>query len=241
MDRPKDEDESDEAGDRRMDARRVRLVALEAELSTLRRELGVDGHVVVGTPLADVAAFTILERYASDFLSVHSADGRYTYASEGCKRILGWSPAELLGRSAYDFVHPEDIDAISANHERHLRENFSSITYRFRTPDGSFVWVETDASTFVGDSGNATIVCVTRDVTETIRAREAEARLVAELRERVAQIEELSGLLPICAWCKSIRDDEGYWHRVDTYLTRHGGLSFTHGICPSCSGSIELP
>ena len=50
----------------------------------------------------------------------------------------------------------------------------------------------------------------------------------------IAENAELRELLPICSYCKQIRDDEGAWHRLETYLHRHAGVEFTHGMCPPC-------
>jgi len=58
--------------------------------------------------------------------------------------------------------------------------------------------------------------------------------LILELREALARIKTLSGLLPICAGCKKIRDDKGYWSQVDSYITLHSGTRFTHSLCPDC-------
>jgi K+-sensing histidine kinase KdpD len=52
--------------------------------------------------------------------------------------------------------------------------------------------------------------------------------------QALANIKQLQGLLPICAWCKKIRDDRNYWHQVESYLAEHTGTHFTHGICPTC-------
>jgi phosphoserine phosphatase RsbU/P len=57
---------------------------------------------------------------------------------------------------------------------------------------------------------------------------------VAELEVALANVRRLSGLLPICSYCKSIRDDSDYWHRVEEYVTEHSEAVFTHGICPKC-------
>jgi YesN/AraC family two-component response regulator len=60
-------------------------------------------------------------------------------------------------------------------------------------------------------------------------------RLNAELEAALAQVKTLSGLLPICASCKKIRDDRGYWQRVEVYIRDHSDADFTHGICPDCA------
>jgi GAF domain-containing protein len=59
-------------------------------------------------------------------------------------------------------------------------------------------------------------------------------RASAHLAEALGKVRVLHGLLPICAWCKRIRDDQGYWNQVDAYLRSHSDLDFTHGICPEC-------
>lgn len=59
-------------------------------------------------------------------------------------------------------------------------------------------------------------------------------RLIAELRAALAEVKRLSGLLPICANCKSIRKDDGYWQQVEAYFMEHAGAQFSHGICPDC-------
>ncbi len=59
-------------------------------------------------------------------------------------------------------------------------------------------------------------------------------QLIVELKEALAKVKTLSGLLPICAWCKNIRNDEGYWQAVEQYVGEHTTAEFTHGICPDC-------
>jgi hypothetical protein len=63
------------------------------------------------------------------------------------------------------------------------------------------------------------------------RARELDDKVQAAVRE----VKVLSGLLPICAWCKKVRDDGGYWNMIEAYLSARIDAQFTHGICPDCS------
>lgn len=60
-------------------------------------------------------------------------------------------------------------------------------------------------------------------------------KLSSELRQAMARIKTLSGLLPICAACKNIRDDQGFWHQVEEYVRAHSDAEFTHGLCPKCA------
>jgi GAF domain-containing protein len=59
-------------------------------------------------------------------------------------------------------------------------------------------------------------------------------RVSARLAESLESIKTLHGMLPICAWCKRIRDDQGYWNQVETFIRTHTDANFTHGICPDC-------
>lgn len=66
------------------------------------------------------------------------------------------------------------------------------------------------------------------------RANKEKAALIVKLETALSEIKTLSGLLPICSNCKKVRDDKGYWNEVETYLTKHVEVEFTHGICPGC-------
>lgn len=59
-------------------------------------------------------------------------------------------------------------------------------------------------------------------------------RLINELKEALSQIKTLKGLVPICSYCKKIRDDEGYWNQLESYISEHTDALFSHGICPEC-------
>jgi CheY-like chemotaxis protein len=59
-------------------------------------------------------------------------------------------------------------------------------------------------------------------------------QLISELQEALATIKTLRGLIPICAWCKQIRNDKGYWQAVEQYIEEHSDVEFTHGMCPEC-------
>jgi len=84
------------------------------------------------------------------------------------------------------------------------------------------------------DGGWDRVVVSLLDITERKKAEDERQRLVLELRESLAKIRTLSGLLPICASCKKIRDDHGYWSQVEQYLSEHTDVRFSHGLCPDC-------
>ncbi len=72
------------------------------------------------------------------------------------------------------------------------------------------------------------------EVNERKRVEEEKERLIVELQCALTQVKRLSGLIPICASCKKIRDDTGYWRQVEEYVSDHSEAKFSHGICPDC-------
>ena len=72
-----------------------------------------------------------------------------------------------------------------------------------------------------------------------VQLKSALANRVKELEEAMANVKQLQGLLPICCYCKKIRDDGNYWHRVESYITGHANVRFSHGICPDCSEKLK--
>ena len=64
-------------------------------------------------------------------------------------------------------------------------------------------------------------------------------KINAELKEAINEIRRLKGIIPICSYCHSIRDDEGAWSRLEKYLSEHSDAMFSHGICPKCMGKIS--
>jgi len=66
------------------------------------------------------------------------------------------------------------------------------------------------------------------------------AKKIEDLEVALADVKELKGLLPICMYCKSIRDDKDYWHQIEEYIHHQTGTDFSHGICPNCMAKLEV-
>ncbi len=95
------------------------------------------------------------------------------------------------------------------------------------------------ARPFRDDTGNLIgIVESFQDITERILAENAKVELIGHLQEALDRVNLLSGMLPICASCKKIRDDKGYWNQIETYIRDHSDVEFSHGICPDCAKKL---
>lgn len=167
--------------------------------------------------------------------------------------ILGYAPEEDPGElDPHDVTTPEAFAQLMAMTAEFLQ--------RGTQPDGSYRRTDTQdihrtvgkrrdgtlfpaemQSMFVLDNDGRPVAgrMVVQDVSERV-AREAEReRLLAELQDALANVRKLSGLLPICAWCKKVRDDQGYWSEIDAYVHAHSDARFSHGICPECAKDFE--
>jgi len=96
-------------------------------------------------------------------------------------------------------------------------------------------YVEITSSSLRDENGNIVAgVEIVRDITERKVMETEKEKLIADLQEALTSIKVLKGLIPLCAWCKKVRDDKGYWKKVERYIEEHSDASFTHGICPQC-------
>lgn len=90
------------------------------------------------------------------------------------------------------------------------------------------------------DANNKTIGIVQsfQDISQRKFAEEVKGELIEELQNTLNEVNLLSGFLPICAACKKIRDDKGYWNQIETYIRDHSQAEFSHSICPECAESL---
>jgi PAS domain S-box-containing protein len=109
-----------------------------------------------------------------------------------------------------------------------------------RRRDGSTFPVEFQAMFILNPDGIPVASrIVFRDISERKAVEADRERLLIELQDALASVRTLQGLLPICAWCKKVRDDSGYWNELESYVRRHSDAEFSHGICPDCAARVE--
>lgn len=168
---------------------------------------------------------------AIDMLCMLGFDGYFKRLNPAWEQTLGFTLAELMSRPFIEFVHPDD-------RERTLEQNAAvrkggkalSFENRYMHKDGSFRWFRWNAA----PDKSMAIYSVARDVTESKQAEEDREQLVRQLQTALAEVQTLREILPICSYCRKIRDDENYWHTVESYIGQHTATRFSHGICPSC-------
>jgi PAS domain S-box-containing protein len=117
---------------------------------------------------------------------------------------------------------------------RRMEQNIYETTLRRK--DGSVYPAEIQGSFVLDERGVPVAARVMgRDISRR-RAIEAQReQLVRHLQDALGIVKTLEGLLPICAWCRKVRDDAGYWGELERYIVDHAGASLSHGICPECA------
>jgi len=182
-----------------------------------------------------ISSDVIIERFFSlsiDMLCVLDFDGYFRRLSPSWERVLGYGLDELRSRRFIEFVHPEDRER-TLNQNGQVRGGGQALSFenRYLCKDGSFRWFLWNATP---DPVEQVIYSVARDVTARKEADVARERLVEELKSALAEVKVLRNILPICSYCRKIRDDEDYWHSVEAYISRHTHARFSHSICPEC-------
>jgi hypothetical protein len=158
------------------------------------------------------------------------------------------SPREIRFKYRLDGIDADWVDAGGARVAHYTRLPPGRFTFRVIAANEDGVWNRAGASFAFSRSphfyetawayGGALVLLLAAGVGfHRWRIREyerTEAELHARVHDGLARIKVLSGLLPICAWCKKVRDDGGYWSQIETYVAEHSEADFTHGICPDC-------
>jgi PAS domain S-box-containing protein len=151
--------------------------------------------------------------------------------------MLGYSKEELSGLSFDRFVDPADMEAHLEAAQEFLGGERSSfkVEARYLTRAGGPLWGSLTVERIEDSTGQMLFVlAMLEDISERRRAAEERERMIDELKEALANVKTLRGLIPICASCKKIRDDKGYWSQVEVYVRDRSEAEFSHGICPDC-------
>ncbi len=165
-----------------------------------------------------------------------SLDGVIQSWNVGAERMYGFAAAEVVGRPLSLLVppyRPEEPPSLYARvKEGEWIRNYETVRLR---KDGTRIPVSLKFSPIKDSAGIVIgISAIERDITDRKRNEEERLKLIEELTTALANIKTLHGLVPICSWCRRIRDDQGYWEQLESYLSEHTEAEFTHSICPDC-------
>ncbi len=181
---------------------------------------------------SEARARMLLEN-AADALFLVASDGSIADANTNACQQTGYARDEIIGLPIQEIDDSFDFDHLRQRMKMAPGAAVFTVEGRIRRRDGSQYPVETRVCRFPG-RGSPMAVAVARDISQRREMEAEQQKLILDLQEALANIKALSGLLPICSRCKKIRDDKGYWHKVEKYIAEHSTASFTHGLCPDC-------
>ncbi len=173
---------------------------------------------------------------SEDAIIGNNLDGTIHSWNDAAEKMYGYTAQEVLGRSVSILVpasRPEELPAMySWIREGHKIDGYETVRLK---KDGTTMDVSLALSPIKDNRGKVVgVSAIERDITQRKREEAERLKLIDELTIALAGIRTLRGLLPICASCKKIRDDHGYWQKVELYISEHTEAEFTHGICPDC-------
>jgi PAS domain S-box-containing protein len=177
----------------------------------------------------------LFETAQDGILILNAETGQINDVNPFLKDMLGYTHEEFMGKKLWEIGAFKNTKASKAalkelQHKGYVRyEDLPLIT-----KDGREINVEFVSNVYLVNH-HKVIQCNIRDITERKLAEDERDRLILELREALSHVKLLSGLLPICASCKKIRNDKGYWEQMEKYITEHSEVDFSHGICPECA------
>lgn len=158
--------------------------------------------------------------------------------NEGFTAMTGIARDEIIGRSssAFNIWHdPADSRKLATIlAEKGYYENLEAV---FRRKDGS-QFTGLVSARIITLNGVTHAISIARDITDRKLAEEEREKFVFELREALAQVKTLSGLLPVCSSCKRIKNDRGQWEQMEVYIRDRSEAQFSHGICPDCAKKL---
>ncbi|MEP7187675.1 MAG: PAS domain S-box protein [Roseiflexaceae bacterium] len=212
------------------------------------KPIAYQGQLVRVTAIRDITARKQAEaalresedRYRSffahsiDAILLTAPDGSIFAANPAACQIFDRTEAEIcqVGRNGLlDTTDPR----LAAGLEQRARTGMFKGELTLRRQDGTLFPGELSTALFTDRDGQVRTSMIIRDITERKRAEQEREQLIDALQEALANIKTLRGLVPICASCKKIRDDSGYWGQLEAYIQAHSDAVFSHGICPDCA------
>ncbi len=166
----------------------------------------------------------------------HDKDGNFTYLSPSIVNVLGYSRDDFMGHYAdYLTDNPINQDVVEHTNAGLRGEKQEPYEAEYWHKDGHRVHLRTTEVPVFDEHGDVTgIEGIVQDVTDLKRVEAERERVIRKLEKALMEIRSLRGILPLCSFCKKIRDDEGYWEQVDVYIRKHSEADISHGICPEC-------
>jgi PAS domain S-box-containing protein len=179
---------------------------------------------------------------ATDAIISADINGTIIACNKASLKMFGYDKQEILGKSLTVLMPESFVESHNkamANHAATGESHIIGQTVELLglAKGGHEFPIELSISTWK-TGGESYYTGIIRDISKRIQRETERDQLIKSLQDSLAKIKTLSGMLPICASCKKIRDDKGYWNKIETYIAKHSEAEFSHGICPECAKKL---
>lgn len=169
-------------------------------------------------------------------------DGVFVGCNDALAKDAGYGSArDIVGKTDFDMPWRDQAEGYREHDRRVMESGLPELLIEEAqtTPGGTTITLLTSKVPLRSASGEVTGVLGTyMDISDRKRTEEALERERSRVAAALEQVKTLRGILPICADCKKVRDDTGYWSQVEKYVAEHSEAKFSHGICPDCAAKL---
>ena len=172
-------------------------------------------------------------------LIITDIEGIIRFVNPAFSKIFEYASEEIIGKNAADLFATKEVRTLS-DVITMIDINTQGVQeFVVKDKDKNTFIVEVSASVVRSSSGLPEGKMASfSDITKRKEVELDREKLIGKLQDALCKIKTLKGLIPICASCKKIRDDKGYWNLIENYIQEHSDARFSHGICPECSDTM---
>jgi len=166
-------------------------------------------------------------------------ESKTNFVNNRMAEMLGYTIEEMMGKHLFDFMDKRGEKIAKGKIENRKGGIQEQHDFEFIKKDGTRIYALLETAPLVDHNGQYRgAIAGVQDITARKNLEQERERLIKSLQEALENVVTLSGLLPICAQCKKIRNDKGYWEQIEKFISEHSGAVFTHGICPECKENM---
>ncbi len=182
--------------------------------------------------------FRALTENTTDLTIIFDTKRIIEYVNPAIKNTFDYSIEEVVGKSIFDLIHPDNMQMVNKMIDQAVANFGKAITlddFCVQHKNGSWIYLSGDIIHMPDVSSVNGIVGNFKDITHRNQIEKERETLIKKLQEALEKVKTLSGLLPICMHCKKIRDDKGYWNKIEEYVQENSEARFSHSICQECA------
>jgi len=172
-------------------------------------------------------------------LIITDTNGFIRFVNPSFCKMFDYSPTNIIDKNAAELFYTKEVRTFSDVISIIDISKDDTEEFVVKSKDGTTFTVEVSASNVTSVKGE--LVGRVASFVNITKRKEVEAdreKLIQKLQDALDKIKVLRGIIPICASCKKIRDDKGYWNQLESYIREHSEAEFSHGICPDCAQKL---